>query len=110
MEECLFCKIIKKEIPSEIVYENEIVLAIKDINPKADFHILILPKKHIDSLDELGAEDAEIAGNLLLVAKDIAKSNNLSGHKVAINTGKQGGQLIDHLHLHLLGGKVKEML
>lgn len=109
MEGCLFCKIIKKEILSETVYENDIVLAIKDINPRADFHILILPKKHIDSLDQLGAKDAETAGNLLLIAKDIAKSNNLSGYKVEINTGKQGGQLIDHLHLHLLGGKVKGM-
>ena len=108
MEECLFCKIIKKEIPSEKVYENDIAFAIKDINPKADLHILILPKKHIDSLSHLGAKDAEMAGNLLLVAKEIANSNNLPGYKITINTGRQGGQLIDHLHLHLLGGKVQE--
>lgn len=109
MEDCLFCKIIKKEIPAEIVCENEEVIAFKDIKPKASLHILILPKKHIESVNHLGVEDKYLMGDLFLAAKKIAKEKNLEGYKLAVNVGRKGGQLIDHLHLHLLGGEIKDI-
>ncbi|HDZ54146.1 MAG TPA: HIT domain-containing protein [Candidatus Nealsonbacteria bacterium] len=109
MEECLFCKIINKELPSEIVYEAEETIAFKDTHPKASVHILILPKKHILSVNHLTSEDKNLIGDLFLVAQKIAKEKDLKGYKLAINVGKEGGQLIDHLHLHLLGGAIEEM-
>ena len=105
--ECLFCKIINRELSSEIVYEDEEIIGIKDIKPKASVHILILPKKHIPSVNQL--ENKEIAGALLLSARKIAREKNLKGYKIIINVGREGGQLIDHLHLHLLGGEIKEI-
>ena len=109
MSECLFCKIIKREIPSERVFENEKVLVIKDIHPKAEVHLLILPKKHIASVNHLGGEDKELMGELILTAQEIAKEKKLTGYKLIINVGREGGQLIDHLHLHLLSGKKIEL-
>jgi histidine triad (HIT) family protein len=108
-KDCLFCKIINKEISSEIVYEDNEVLAFKDIKPKAAFHILILPKTHIESVNHLEIGNKELAGSLFLAAQKIAKEKNLTGYKLAINVGRKGGQLIDHLHLHLLGGEIKGM-
>jgi len=107
--ECLFCKIIKREIPSDIVYETDKVIVFKDIHPKAKFHLLILPKKHIISVDHLKKEERELMGELILTAQKIAKENKLRGYKLIINVGRQGGQLIDHLHLHLLSGKEIEL-
>ena len=107
--DCLFCKIIKKELESEIVYENDEVIVVKDIHPKAPIHFLILPKKHIISVDHLDVQDKEISGELLLAAKRIAEGKNIKGYKIVINTGRNGGQLIDHLHLHFLAGKPIEM-
>lgn len=101
---CLFCKIINKEVPSDIIYEDEKVISFKDIHPKAPTHFLILPKKHIPSVDHLEEIDRELAGNLFLVAKNIARDKNLNGYKLVVNVGREGGQLIDHLHLHLLAG------
>lgn len=91
-------------MPSDIVYEDEKVISFKDIHPKAPIHFLILPKKHIPSVDHLEEADKELVGNLFLTAKAIAKNRNINGYKLVINVGKEGGQLIDHLHLHLLGG------
>jgi histidine triad (HIT) family protein len=104
--ECLFCKIIRKEIPSDIVYEDEDFISFKDINPKAPIHLLIVPKKHISSINDLKEEDKELIGNLFLLAKKIAKEQGVSekGYKLLFNVGRGGGQLIDHIHLHLLGG------
>lgn len=102
--DCLFCKIINKEVPSDIVYEDEKVISFKDIHPKAPIHLLILPKKHIPSVNHLEEKDKELVGNLFLVAKNIARDKNLNGYKLIVNVGKGGGQLIDHLHLHLLAG------
>ncbi|MCH8741814.1 histidine triad nucleotide-binding protein [Patescibacteria group bacterium] len=102
--QCLFCKIINKEIPSDIVYEDEKVISFKDIHPKAPIHFLILPKKHIPSVNHLEETDKELVGNLFLVAKNIARDKNLNGYKLIVNVGREGGQLIDHLHLHLLAG------
>ena len=104
--DCIFCKIVKGEVPSEIIYKDEDFIAFKDIKPKAPVHILIIPKKHIASINHLEEEDKELMGNLCLLAKKIAKKVNLKdkGYKLVFNVGRGGGQVIDHLHLHLLGG------
>jgi len=102
---CIFCKIIKRELPSTIVYESDSIFAFNDINPKAPLHILIVPKKHIVSFTELQNEDRELIAELMFVAKEIAKDKGLKGYKLIINVGREGGQIIDHLHLHLLSGK-----
>ena len=104
MKNCLFCKIINNEISAKIVYNDERVIAFKDINPKAPVHFLIVPKKHIVSIKYLKVEDKNLIGELFLVLKKIAKKNKLKGYKAVFNVGREGGQLIDHLHLHLLGG------
>lgn len=102
--DCIFCKIVNGEIPSEKVFENENVFAFLDINPKAKVHVLIVPKKHIESIKHLEEPDKILAGELFLAAKKIAKEKNLEGYKLVINVGREGGQLVDHLHLHLLSG------
>ncbi len=102
--ECIFCKIIDKEKPSEIVYEDDEFLVVKDIHPKAPVHLLLIPKIHIASVNDLNEGSREMAGGLFLLAKKIALANNVSdGYKLLINVGRKGGQLIDHLHLHLMG-------
>ena len=109
MENCLFCKITKKELPAETIYEDKNILVFKDIHPKAPVHFLVVPKKHIESINYLEPIDKELMGELLLVAKKIAQDKKLKGYKLVINTGREGGQLIDHLHIHLLGGKPIQM-
>ena len=105
--ECLFCKIINKEIESEVVYEDKKCMAIRDINPQAPSHILILPKKHIPSLRDMEEEDIHLIGYLLKIAKEIALKENLfDGFRIVINDGAKAGQSIFHLHIHLLGGRV----
>lgn len=102
--DCLFCKIISGEIPSNKVYEDEKIYAFKDIDPKAPVHILIIPKKHIDSLDEIDESDSELLSYILLKIKDLAKEFELDkGYRVVINTKEDGGQSVNHLHFHLLG-------
>lgn len=102
---CLFCKIVKKEIPSDIVYEDDQVLAFNDIDPKAPTHILAIPKQHVASIAEL--EDMGVAAKLLTVLKKLAKEKGLneSGYRIVVNHGKHGGQAVYHLHFHLLGGR-----
>lgn len=106
MENCLFCKIAGKESPSDIVYEDNKIIAFKNIYPKAPIHLLIVPKKHIPSVDHLEIQDKELMGELFLTAQKVARDLNLdkNGYKLVFNVGRGGGQLIDHLHLHLLGG------
>jgi histidine triad (HIT) family protein len=99
---CLFCDIAQKKISSDIVHEDEKFFVFKDINPKASFHVLIVPKKHIESIDHVELQDKELMGELILCAQKVARGKNLQGYKLAINVGRKGGQLIDHLHLHLL--------
>jgi len=103
---CLFCKIINKEIPAEIVYEDEEVLAFKDIQPLAPVHILIISKKHFASMNDFAEEDKKLVGHLLLTATKIAKDLKISenGYKLVIRTGEDGGQEVPHVHLHLIGG------
>jgi len=104
MMNCLFCKIANKTAAAEIVYEDEKIIAFKDIHPKAPFHLLIVPKKHIPSVDHLESKDQKLMGELFLVAQKIARGKKLKGYKLIINVGRPAGQLIDHLHLHLLSG------
>ncbi|MBT7192320.1 MAG: histidine triad nucleotide-binding protein [Anaerolineae bacterium] len=105
--DCIFCKIIAKEIPGDILYEDEQVIAFRDIQPAAPIHILIVPKKHIPSINEATEEDERLLGHLHLVAKKIAQEEGIAerGYRLVINTGKEGGQIIFHIHLHLMGGK-----
>lgn len=112
MTNCIFCKINNKELPADFVYENDNLTAFKDIRPKAPIHILIVPKKHIQSVIETQPEDKELLGELVLAAQKIARELGLNkaGYKLVFNVGRGGGQLIDHLHLHLLGGWGKEGL
>ncbi len=93
-------------MPSEIVYENDKIIVIKDINPKAPVHLLIIPKKHIPSVDHLKIRDKTLMGELILTAQKIAREKNLQGYRLVINVGRGGGQIIGHLHLHLLSGKL----
>ncbi len=103
---CLFCKIVNKESSADIVYKNDKFLVFKDIQPKAPIHLLIVPKKHIPSINHLNLQDKELIGEMFLVAQTIAKNQGLNkkGYRLIINVGKEAGQIIDHLHLHLLGG------
>lgn len=105
--DCIFCKIAKGEIPSVKVFENDKILAFNDIKPKARVHILVVPKKHIESINHLQKTDKELMGELFLATQKIAKDNGLQGYKLVVNVGREGGQLIDHLHLHLLSADVK---
>ncbi len=107
MEECIFCKIARKDIPSDCVYEDNQVFAFRDINPQAPVHILVIPKQHIGSLLEVTAETSSLVANVAMVVKELAKQLNVdeSGFRLVVNTGKDGGQTVDHLHFHLLGGR-----
>lgn len=106
MEDCLFCKIVKKEIPSGIVFENDKLLAFEDINPQAPTHILIIPKEHFASLKEIPEEKRDILAELLLAARLIAEEKGLSGgYRIVLNTGQESGQAVFHIHFHLLGGR-----
>ncbi|ABO51001.1 histidine triad (HIT) protein [Desulforamulus reducens MI-1] len=106
MQDCIFCKIITGEIPSQVVYQDEKVYAFKDIAPAAPVHILIIPKKHISSLEDLGSEDADLMGHILLIAAKLAKELGLAkGFRIVSNCGDEGGQTVYHIHFHLLGGR-----
>ena len=107
MAECIFCKIINKELPSEIISEGEKFIVIQDIKPVARLHLLIIPKKHIPSMNDLGPEDKELIGDMVLLAKKIAKDRGVqdTGYRLVFNAGTDAGQTVDHLHLHLLGGE-----
>lgn len=107
MSDCLFCKIIAKEIPSKQAYEDDQVLAFYDIEPQAPVHILIVPKKHVESVLFLQDEDKDLAFHMLQVAKKLANDLGLAenGFRLVFNTGADGGQTVMHLHLHLLGGR-----
>ena len=102
MEDCLFCKIARKEVSSDIVYEDDKFIVFNDINPQASLHLLIVPKKHIHSIDHVQEEDKELMCSLILTAQKVARQHNLAGYKLHFNVGKEGGQVIDHIHLHLL--------
>ena len=105
---CIFCKIANKEIPKEFAYESEDILAFKDIRPSAPVHYLLIPKEHIQSIAHLEGNHRDILAALIYAAKDLAEKHGLKGYKLVFNVGREGGQVIDHLHLHLLGGWSKK--
>jgi len=107
VSECIFCKIVNKEIAAEIVYEDDNVIAFKDTKPVAPVHLLIIPKKHIPSVNHLSLGDRELIGELFLVAQKMARAKGVAktGYRLIFNIGKDAGQTIDHLHLHLIGGE-----
>ncbi|MDN6180683.1 MAG: histidine triad nucleotide-binding protein [Halomonas subglaciescola] len=105
--DCLFCKMVEREVPTEIVYEDEHVLAFNDINPQAPTHVLIIPKKHIATLNDIEPADLETAGRLQYVAARLAKDKGFAedGYRVVMNCNELGGQTVYHIHMHLLGGR-----
>jgi len=106
MADCLFCKIIAGDIPSSKVYEDEQILVFKDINPQADVHLLVIPKIHIESLDQLTSDHHDLIATMMLKLPELARSQGLEdGFRTIINTGPGGGQEVGHLHIHILGGK-----
>ena len=103
-DDCIFCKIVNGTIPAKEIYEDEDVIAFNDINPSARVHFLIVPKLHIESLASCEAQHQALLGKMLLLAPKLAKEQGLAGFKTLINTGKDGGQLVFHIHIHVLGG------
>lgn len=103
MEECLFCKIIKREIPSTIQHEDERCMAFNDIHPKSRVHFLLVPKKHIPTIADLEEGDEKLIGHLVKIAKELAKKHDCKGYQLLFNVGKEAGQIIFHVHLHLMG-------
>ncbi|MFA7685551.1 MAG: histidine triad nucleotide-binding protein [Candidatus Gracilibacteria bacterium] len=102
MEDCVFCKILNKEIPSEFLYEDDVCVAFRDINPKADTHILIVPRKHIPTIIDMEEGDEKIIGHLVACAKKLGVQLNLPGYHLQINVGKEGGQEVFHVHMHMM--------
>jgi len=105
--DCIFCKIVTGEIPSDTLYQDEEAIAFRDINPQAPVHVLIIPREHVASLADLTESRSTLMGHMVDVANQLAKKEGVSesGYRLAINCGEQGGQLVPHLHLHLLGGR-----
>ena len=111
--DCIFCRIVSGEIPADIVYQDRELLAFRDINPQAPTHILIIPKAHIASLADITAKHQALMGRIVLLAKDLAGKEGISGkgYRLSVSTGADGGQLVPHVHFHLLGGrKLSDML
>lgn len=105
--DCIFCKIINGEIPADKVYEDEYVVAFNDINPQAPTHILVVPKEHYSNIHDVPYEKEELLSKLLVASSNIVREKNLTknGYRLLINSGKDGGQEVDHIHVHLLGGR-----
>jgi len=102
--DCIFCKIIRKEIPAKFIFENDQLVAFNDIHPNAPTHLLIVPKAHVESIAHLQPEHRELLADIVFAAKEIAREKGLKGYKLVFNVGRAGGQSVDHLHLHLLAG------
>ena len=107
MTDCVFCKIVAGEIPSEIVYQDEEIVAFRDINPLAPTHVLLIPRAHIPSLAHLTDAETPLIGRMVKVASELAEKEGVSesGYRLVINSGEQGGQIVPHIHMHLLGGR-----
>ncbi|WP_422444130.1 histidine triad nucleotide-binding protein [Thermoanaerobacterium sp. DL9XJH110] len=105
--DCIFCKIAGHEIPAGVVYEDDDVIAFKDINPQAPIHLLIVPKKHVASIMEINAGNEDVISKIVKAAQNLARQNNIDskGFRLVVNTGNDGGQTVNHLHFHLLGGR-----
>ena len=107
MNDCLFCRIVEKKIPAKIVHEDDQTLAFDDVNPQAPVHTLVIPKKHVAAVLNCNAQDEGLLGQLLLACAKVAKQKGLaeSGYRVVVNTGRDGGQTVFHLHVHVMGGR-----
>jgi len=107
MSECLFCRVIEKQVPAKIIYEDETAVAFEDINPQAPVHVLVVPRRHIATALDIGDEDKALIGHLFRVAAEIAKKKAISesGFRLVMNTNAEAGQSVFHIHLHLLGGR-----
>ncbi len=107
MEQCIFCRVVKKELPSTILYEDEETVAFKDINPQAPFHAVIVPKRHIERVSDLKDDQTTVAAKLIQVGNRLARKEGVAekGYRLVINCNRDGGQTVYHLHLHLLGGR-----
>jgi len=107
MEDCLFCKIVNNEIPAELIFEDDRIVAFNDINPQAPIHILIIPKEHFASLNDIPEEKKDLLGHILLRARQIAQNLGIreNGYRIVLNTAKDSGQDVFHIHFHLLGGR-----
>ena len=107
MEDCVFCKIVAGKMPAQVVHEDDKIIAFRDINPQAPTHLLLVPKKHLASLFDVGPEQSGLLGDLILVANDLARKEGLAdkGYRLVSNCGRQGGQWVAHVHFHLLGGR-----
>ena len=105
--DCIFCQIVAGKIPGEILHQDEKVIAFRDVNPQAPVHLLIIPRKHIPSLIHLSEAESPLIGHMVNIANQLAKREDIfeDGYRLVINCGEQGGQLVPHLHIHLLGGK-----
>ena len=104
MSDCIFCKIINGDFGTEFVYENETAVVFKDINPKAETHLLVVPRLHVESLNEL--DDENLLGKLLMTVKEVTKKLGIKSYRTVINTGKDAGQEVFHLHIHILAGRI----
>ena len=106
-DDCLFCKILAGDIPADVIYESETAIAFRDINPQAPTHVLIIPRKHIATINDIEAEDEELVGSLFTAARAIAKQEGFSdeGYRAVMNCNEAAGQTVFHIHLHLLGGR-----
>ncbi len=107
MSDCLFCKMVAGEIKPDVVYEDEAVLAFRDINPQAPTHVLVIPKQHISTINDINSEDAQLIGRLYLAAKEVAELDGIAedGYRTVMNCNLAAGQSVFHIHLHLLGGR-----
>ncbi len=105
MSDCIFCKIINGDFGTEFVYEDENAVVFKDINPKADTHLLVVPRLHVESLNEL--DDEALLGKLMMVVKKVIKQLGIKSYRTVINTGKEAGQEVFHLHIHILAGEIR---
>ena len=107
MDDCIFCRIAAGQIPSKVVHADGDIVAFRDIDPKAPTHVLVIPRRHIDSVNELEPGDADLIGRMVLVAKSIAATESIAGpgYRLVVNTGPDGGQSVSHLHLHVMGGR-----
>jgi len=105
--DCLFCRVANGELPTEIIYKNDDILAFRDINPQAPTHVLVIPKRHIDSINHATPGDAELLGRMVLAAKEVAAQEGLhdAGYRLVFNINNHGGQTVYHIHLHVLGGR-----
>ena len=107
MEDCIFCKIVEKDIPSELIYEDDQIVAFNDINPQAPIHVLIIPKEHFASLNDIPEEKKDVLSHILLKARQIAQNLGINdkGYRIVLNTGRDSGQVVFHIHFHLLAGR-----